>query len=338
MTGRTRVNNDPACTTRKRAPSKAASKHQKQTRSWSTEIVERILSRPGSLFAEPSVPVLPSSSICPHSDTTRNQMYIQATAGLVSALMGTTAIVQHEMQWRVQDGGNGHWYRFHAELQIGWSAANQHAHDQMGFLADIESGAEAEWLATMLLSIPGAMINQQYGPFIGGLQATGSAEPAGGWTWTSGRRWLEGLWASGEPTNSACGAAEGCAQLVRRAGIGGINDITNTGFGCSQRFVSGFLIEWSADCNGDGLVDYGQCRDGSLADKDGNNVPDCCESRESCCVGNLDGNQSVDGADLGILLNAWGICSAQCAADLDGDGLVNGIDLGLLLGNWGTCP
>jgi hypothetical protein len=48
--------------------------------------------------------------------------------------------------------------------------------------------------------------------------------------------------------------------------------------------------------------------------------------------GDLDGNGTVNGADLGILLGAWG---AAGAADLNGDGIVGGADLGLLLGSWG---
>ena len=38
-----------------------------------------------------------------------------------------------------------------------------------------------------------------------------------------------------------------------------------------------FLVEWSADCNGDGIVDYGQILDGSLVDDNDNGVPDSCE-------------------------------------------------------------
>jgi hypothetical protein len=52
---------------------------------------------------------------------------------------------------------------------------------------------------------------------------------------------------------------------------------------------------------------------------------------------NLDG--VVNGADLGLMLGAWGPCpSTPCAADLNLDGVVNGADLGLMLGAWGPCP
>ncbi len=44
----------------------------------------------------------------------------------------------------------------------------------------------------------------------------------------------------------------------------------------------------------------------------------------------------VDGADLGLMLGAWGLCTDDpCLGDLTGDGLVDGADLGLLLGEFG---
>jgi hypothetical protein len=47
----------------------------------------------------------------------------------------------------------------------------------------------------------------------------------------------------------------------------------------------------------------------------------------------LDGDGTVGGADLGLLLSAWG--QSGVSADLDGDGTVGGGDLGVLLSNWG---
>jgi hypothetical protein len=54
------------------------------------------------------------------------------------------------------------------------------------------------------------------------------------------------------------------------------------------------------------------------------------------CPGDVNGDGIVDGADLGLLLGAWGT-GDQCA-DLDDSGDVDGADLGLLLGAWGACP
>ena len=41
----------------------------------------------------------------------------------------------------------------------------------------------------------------------------------------------------------------------------------------------------------------------------------------------------MNGADLGQMLGSWGVCGG-CPADLDGNGSVDGGDLGLILGAW----
>jgi len=53
------------------------------------------------------------------------------------------------------------------------------------------------------------------------------------------------------------------------------------------------------------------------------------------CVGDLNGDGVVNGADLGALLDAWG---QSGPGDLNGDGVVDGADLGILLSAWGVCP
>lgn len=57
---------------------------------------------------------------------------------------------------------------------------------------------------------------------------------------------------------------------------------------------------------------------------------------DDACTGDLDGDGTVDGGDLTLLLAAWG--STDEIADLSGDGLVGGDDLTILLGAWGMCP
>jgi formylglycine-generating enzyme required for sulfatase activity len=54
------------------------------------------------------------------------------------------------------------------------------------------------------------------------------------------------------------------------------------------------------------------------------------------CVGDLNGDHVIDGADLGQLLAVWGPCES-CSADTNANGVVDGLDLGVLLGNWGEC-
>ena len=60
--------------------------------------------------------------------------------------------------------------------------------------------------------------------------------------------------------------------------------------------------------------------------------------RAGACAQDLNGDGTVNGADLAILFNAWGACGGvACPSDLDGDGEVEGDDLGMLLSNWGDC-
>jgi len=56
---------------------------------------------------------------------------------------------------------------------------------------------------------------------------------------------------------------------------------------------------------------------------------------EPPCVGDLDGDQDTDQADLGILLADWGCSGGDCPGDIDGDGSTGQSDLGILLADWG---
>lgn len=53
------------------------------------------------------------------------------------------------------------------------------------------------------------------------------------------------------------------------------------------------------------------------------------------CPADLDGDGVVGGADLAVLLAAWGTAGP---GDFDGSGSVDGADLAVLLGAWGACP
>lgn len=84
-----------------------------------------------------------------------------------------------------------------------------------------------------------------------------------------------------------------------------------------------------ADCDGDALPDACEIYSGAALDSNDDGIPDECAVE---VPGDLTGDGVIDGADLGLLLGAWG--TADGAADLNDDGVVDGADLGLLLGAW----
>jgi hypothetical protein len=56
------------------------------------------------------------------------------------------------------------------------------------------------------------------------------------------------------------------------------------------------------------------------------------------CLPDLNGDGTVNGADLTMLLANWGACSSfECPFDLNGDFAVDGADLTILLAGWGPC-
>jgi hypothetical protein len=57
---------------------------------------------------------------------------------------------------------------------------------------------------------------------------------------------------------------------------------------------------------------------------------------QPACVGDLNDDGEVNGADLGLVFAAWG--ETGVPADLSGNGTVGGDDIGLLLVAWGSCP
>jgi hypothetical protein len=246
----------------------------------------------------------------------------------VAAAVSTGASAQDAVQWRVEDGGNGHWYAFKAESTvICWHDARALCELQGGHLASITSPAENQLLLS--LTIPNNPGGVQGGPYIGG---TCEGLPWGQWYWITGEPFSYTAWMSGAP-NGSSGTTEQYLHFWRWSNLGWNDQID-----CGGLMFS-YLIEWSADCNSDGLVDYGQIRAGQLVDANGNNIPDCCENGGSCCPGDTNNDQSVDGIDLATVLTRWGMPGAKFPqADCNDDGAIDGTDLAIVLAGWGGCP
>ncbi|MEY5033290.1 MAG: hypothetical protein RL354_2321, partial [Planctomycetota bacterium] len=179
-------------------------------------------------------------------------------------------------QWRVADGGNGHWYVVRRNSSpICWDAASALATAMGGYLATITSSQEHERITSLTAAVQGP--TAELGPWIG---ATCSGRPWGEWYWVTGEPFAYQGWLPSTPNP---GWNEEYVHLWRWLD-GRWNDAYRCGTDAPTT-VHGYVIEWSADCNNDGIVDYGQILAGQLPDADGNGVPDGCDSSTPSCPG-----------------------------------------------------
>jgi len=202
--------------------------------------------------------------------------------------MASQAMAQQAVEWKVSEGGNGHWYQFIPDVTINWTAASERSVAAGGHLATIAGQAENDFIFNYLNSVSGYVGDPRElrGPFVGAFQdlaAPDYSEPRGGWRWVTGEAWSPSNWddfGKGEP-NDTCGCAEpeDVVTIDNRLGVCVWNDSPAAG-----QYRSGYLIEWEADCNGDGSVDQGQILGGELADTNGNGTPDCCEFGGPCAA------------------------------------------------------
>ena len=257
---------------------------------------------------------------------------------------GTPCVIgNYPVQWRVADGGNGHWYRFVIGQTISWDDARAAAVVRGGYLASVTSLEESDFVVGACSDTAGWIQFSYYwlGPWLGGYQPPNSTEPGGGWTWLSDEPWGWTRWwpASSEP-NNGCSGHEDYLVMLTQSPLSGPSGWWNDAAypdACGGPSPISYLVEWSADCNSDGVVDYGQVLDGSLSDVNDDGVPDICQ-QPSCVDADLFRDFNVNGADLGILLSQWGPNTPLTIADINNDGVVNGADLGILLSFWGACP
>lgn len=136
-------------------------------------------------------------------------LFVVATVALANPLYASP------VQWRIEDGGNGHFYEAvlneSGTTGITWDDANLSALAQGRQLASITSAAENDFIFSLIDDLvffpnfaPGSP--GLAGPWIGGVQAPGAEEPDGGWGWTTGEpfvfeNWLPGIEPNDSPPN-----------------------------------------------------------------------------------------------------------------------------------------
>lgn len=162
------------------------------------------------------------------------------------------------VEWKVDDGGNGHFYEVVVADGISWNAARIAAEEKLfegrqGHLATLTSAAEDNFVDMLRDQTPGINNGDGENPFldselwVGGVQPAGVENPADGWEWINDEgpfgytNWLEG-----EP-NDAGGAESHLA--IGLFNLDGWNDEGNLDG------IWGYVVEW------DGVVPAEECQD-----------------------------------------------------------------------------
>lgn len=118
----------------------------------------------------------------------------------IIATLGFSSVQAAWVEWKVSDGGNGHYYQAVNDAEKTWADANRDAlrATELSHLATITSEAEADFVKGLLQ--PSGPSNIAY--HLGAIQLTGASEPRGDWRWVTGEPWIYTDWAPGEPNNN----------------------------------------------------------------------------------------------------------------------------------------
>lgn len=159
------------------------------------------------------------------------------------AILGSRSTWSQPVQWTVAQGGNGHFYEVvSAPDGITWAAASQAATNRGGYLATITSAAENAFVFNLADQDPTVWYSG-YGPWLGGIQPAGSAEPAGGWSWITGEPFTYQNWAPAQPNNN---------QNEDRIQFGGEADRSSRWNDIGRNtvnFTRGFAVEYNTHPN-----------------------------------------------------------------------------------------
>ena len=174
--------------------------------------------------------------------------YMFSTALLVILASTQLGAMASPIRWEVSDGGNGHWYEgiVVGTEGISWFDAQADAVVLGGYLACITSAEENEFVITSVADNPDLWHNPGLGPWLGGFQPEGSAEPNGEWQWVSGEPWNYTAWAPDEPNNSFRGGLAEEDYLHYMSLSGEWNDFPgdpSPPVGLPEHLVYGYIAE-----------------------------------------------------------------------------------------------
>jgi hypothetical protein len=166
---------------------------------------------------------LPEGILTPNIPADYTQMSLGASAISAASAPEDSTPTTATTLWPADEGGNGHAYQgVSVGTLISWTAARQAATDAGGYLATITSAQEDAFVSGILdrdgaaLFVPAE--DKYYGPWLGGYQLPGSAEPGDGWVWVTGEPFEYTAWCVGEPSQTPWPLNEDRLHCMGRTG------------------------------------------------------------------------------------------------------------------------
>ena len=216
-------------------------------------------------------------------------------------------------QWRIEEGGNGHWYEgVSAPDGISWLEANEAANASGGYLATLTSAEEDQFVA-FTVADPDWLWNWdgsvERGPWFGGFRTPEECDLST-MNWVTGEPWSYTRWHSGNPNEDCTSGIQFWNYSSRTWQDNHDDDPTR---------ANGYIIEYTV-LPGSALGAC--CLDGL-----------CITTVSSDCEGH---GGTWGGADSSC---ADFSCPISCSGDvIGGDGVVDINDLLIVIEGWGPCP
>ena len=151
----------------------------------------------------------------------RSHSHLALALLATTSLLGVSRASQASLvQWRVEDGGNGHWYGLTSSIGT-WDAAEAEALALGGHLASIANAAENQFIHA-LATAPAS--GATFACWIG-LRRTNAGSA---WYWSDGTPTSYFRWAPGEPNNA--GGSEFYGWMYTPSNGGEWNDHNQTDY------------------------------------------------------------------------------------------------------------
>ncbi len=195
-------------------------------------------------------------------------MHHRSVAGFLTGMLLAGLAVAQPVQWRVEDGGNGHWYDTLVWPRlVTWTEARDAAAAVGGHLATMQNASENDFVFSIANARPVWTLGRIVGPWIG-LYTQRDCRDC--YEWVTGEPVTFSNWWYVDSPNCSC--RTGVCYWEGTSRWQDMNANYSGAFGGDG--VRSAIIEWSADCNNDGIVDKGQILSGELPDANNNGIPD----------------------------------------------------------------